>query len=352
MPVSPALAESLAAGVAELYADAERLMLARIARSLGQGLDAPDWAARKLLEIQFLQAQTRRLITALERKAAVEVAVALSEAYNRGSASAAVDLAALVGESLETVVQPLGGLPPVERLVTETLGYVTATSPRILRVVEDVYREVVSRAAAQVLLGTQTRRQAAQEALNEFASKGVTGFVDKAGRGWRLESYVEMAMRTGTAKAAVAGHTDRLQEAGQDLVIVSDSPRECDLCRPFEGKVLSISGRDPNHLSVDEARAAGLFHPSCTHSVGLYIEGVTRPMKGTANPEGYEAKEKQRYLERKVRESKRIEAAALDPAAKKAAQAKVRAYQKKLRDHVAENDLKRLPYREQIGKAI
>ena len=43
---------------------------------------------------------------------------------------------------------------------------------------------------------------------------------------------------------------------------------------------------------------------------------------------------------------------ALDDAAARAAQAKVREWQERLREHVAANGLKRLSYREQIGKAI
>jgi len=352
MPVSPSLAESLAQPVVEIYAEAERVLLARIARNLAKGLTAPNWAELKLLEVQFLQAQTQALVADLGNRAAAQVAVQLATAYNRGGASAAADLAALLGVELEAVSAPLMSLPTVELLVAETMGYLDAMGPRILRTALDDFRQVIAETVGQVLIGTQTRREAAQRALNRFAAKGITGFVDKAGRGWNLESYTEMAMRTGTAKAAVKGHTDRLQEHGMDLVIISDAPRECPLCRPFEGKVLSISGRDGRYPSMDSARSAGLWHPGCRHSASLWQEGITRPYGVTADPAGYEAGQKQRYLERQIRAQKRVQAAAMDPAASAKAGAKIRAYQKKLRDHVEENDLKRLPAREQIGRAI
>jgi hypothetical protein len=236
------MAENLAANVVEMYAEAERTLLARIARSLAKGLDAPDWVTRKLAEVQFLQRQTERLVADLGNRAASEVALALAHAYNRGGASAVVDLAALLEVSLEEAAAPLYGLPPVELLVAETMGFLVATHPRILRATMDAYRSVIAEAAGRVLTGSETRRQAAQFALDRFAARGITGFVDKAGRGWNLVSYVEMAMRTGCGKAAVQGHIDRLQEYGLDLVIVSDAPKECPLCRPWEGKVLSIGG--------------------------------------------------------------------------------------------------------------
>jgi len=52
--------------------------------------------------------------------------------------------------------------------------------------------------------------------------------------------------------------------------------------------------------------------------------------------------------ERGVREWKRAQAAALDDAARAKAGAKVREWQKRLKDHIDKNDLKRLPYRESI----
>lgn len=266
MPVSPALAENLAQPVVEMYAEAERTLLARIAKSLAKGLDAPHWAEKKLLEVQFMQAQVKHLVADLGNRAAAQVAVQLAEAYNRGGASAAMDLAALLKVGLEDVSAPLLSLPTVELLVSETMGYLNATGPRILRSTMDTYRAAIAAGSqqaflgvmgkveaaeaarditaggiGQVLTGAQTRRQAAQAVLDKFAQKGIVGFIDKRGQGWNLTSYVEMAMRTGCSRAAVQGHTDRLLENGLDLVIVSNAPRECPTCRPWEGKVLSIS---------------------------------------------------------------------------------------------------------------
>ena len=349
MPVSPALAENIAANVVEMYAQAERILLARIAKYLAKGIEAPDWAERKLLEVQFLQAQTRRLIADLGNRAAAQVAADLIMAYNRGGASAVVDLAALLEISLEEASTALAGLPVVEVLVSETVTALNATGLRILRATEDAYRSIVSETTAQVLLGTQTRREAAQEALNRFAKKGITGFVDKAGRGWNLTSYTEMAMRTGCGHAAIQGHTDRLLANGLDLVIGSDAPRECPLCAPWEGKVMSISGRTPGYPTLAEARAAGWQHCNCRHSVSLYQPGITRPHDETADPEGYAASQKLRYLERQTRQSKRLLSVAMDDAAQAKAQKRVRDYQAKIRAHVTTTTAKRSPVRERLG---
>ena len=176
-----------------------------------------------------------------------------------------------------------------------------------------------------------------------------------------------MAVRTTTGQAAVAGHVAQLGAAGVDLVVVSDSPRECPLCRPWEGKVLSLSGQvgavilpsvtdgPPVTVTVAgtlaEAKRAGLQHPNCTHRVTAYLPGATKLDAAQHDAAGYRAKQRQRALERKVREWKRRENLALTDEARARARGKVRDWQAALREHVDTNDLKRLRYREQIGSA-
>jgi hypothetical protein len=369
VPVSPTLAENLAATVLDLYLDAESSLLQRIARSLQQGLDAPAWAERQLLLVQTYRAQAARVLVQLEQQATVAVGDAISTAWNRGTAAAIADLADLDPGGPLTLDRVLPGARAVEALVADTVTRVTATHPRILRATEDVYRQVIADVASRTLLGVETRRDTAQEALNRFARRGVTGFVDRAGRGWSMEAYAEMAVRTATAHAAVDAHSTRLQQAGHDLVVVSDAPQECKLCRPWEGKVLSLSGSvagviEREHATQDgrpvrvnvagtlaEARSAGLYHPGCRHSHSAFLPGVTRPPTDTADPQGDADRQRLRLLERRVRAAKREEAAAMDDAAARKAGVKVRDAQAAIRTHVATSSAKRIPAREQIGRA-
>lgn len=369
MPVSPTLAENLAGTVLDLYLDAEQALLQRIARSLARDLDAPAWAERQLLLIQAHRAQAARVLTQVERSATAAVGDAVRTAWNRGTAAALADLRELDPAGPLTLDQVLPGARAVDRLVAETVAQVTATHPRILRATEDVYRQVVADVASRTLLGAETRRNTAQEALNRFAKRGITGFVDRAGRGWDLASYAEMAVRTATAHAAVDAHSERLTSSGVDLVVVSNAPQECAKCRPWEGKVLSLSGGvvgaiEREHATVDgrpvrvhvagtlrQARADGLYHPGCRHSHSAYLLGVTRPPTATADPEGDKARQRLRALERRVRAAKREQAVALDDTAARAARAKVSAAQAAIRQHVATTSAKRQPAREQIGRA-
>lgn len=369
MAVSPTLAEGLTQATVDAYLEAERSLLERIARALARGIDAPAWAEQQLLQVQRFRRDAEELLDQLAIRVTGTVGEAVAVAANRGTAAAAAELGTALGRPVDDMLGALPGRQAVVRLVTEAVGQVTATHPRILRSAEDVYRSVIADVVSRTLLGSDTRRDTAQAALDRFARRGVTGFVDRAGRGWDLASYTEMAVRTATAHAAVDAHTERLGAAGIDLVVVSDAPQECKLCRPWEGKVLSLSGGvvgaiDAEHATRDgkrvrinvagtlrQARAAGLYHPGCRHSHSAYLPGVTRPPTATADPQGDADRQRLRALERRVRAAKRQEAVALDDTARRAAAVKVRDAQAAIRAHVDTSSAKRQNQREQIGRA-
>lgn len=356
MSVSRATAEVLAREVADLYAEAERVMLARIARNLKKGISGPYWAEQKLASLQAYEAQTRRLLADLEKQARTGVDTALTRAYERGGLAAVKDMEPILGKDMRPV-QLLPGVHAVEMIAAETMEKLAATSQRVLVTTRALYREAVEAGVNQVLLGTQTRIQATQNVLDRFAAKGITGFVDKAGRSWDLTSYAEMATRAGTMNATVAGHVDTLTANGLDLLIVSADGSPCKLCAPWEGKVLSGSGQDQERPTLDEARAAGLMHPNCKHTVSAYQDGITRPYPSKSAAEkaseaqNYVDNQRLRGIERSIRESKRMESVAMDKAAQAQAHARVLKYQAQARAHVESTSAVRQYAREQIGKA-
>lgn len=342
MPASPDLAAELARDILRLYSEAEAILLQKVARRLHRGITESGWAEQKLLEVQALRRDARAEVERLTEAIPQATDDAIRSAYNRGVAAAATDLEA-IGVEIRVAFAAVDEVK-IAALARVTMERLAATHLRILRWTDDAYRQVVAEASGQVLTGALSRREAAQAALNRFADKGITGFVDQAGRSWDLVSYAETAVRSSAGQAAVSGHLDRLADNGHDLVIVSDSPGECPLCRPWEGEILSISGRTTDYPAFADAEAAGLFHANCTHSTGLYVEGLTRPLRGTADPLTHEAKQQQRYLERGVRRWKRREAVGDSSAGPK-----VREWQSRLSQHVQGNDLKRLRYRETLG---
>lgn len=363
--------EAATRGTVDLYRSAEQALLAEVTRRLAAGLDTPSWATTRLAALGALRTAAERILALIAGRAPDLITEMLAAAYRSGQGIATRDLPAQLlrdAPDLTGVQQVVPRIAVVENLAAALVADIEAKHSAVLRRVLDVYRLVIAQATAVSVAGGMTRRQASQFAYARLVDQGLASFTDSRGRQWRLSSYAEMAVRTVTQRAAVQGQTDRLGTLGVDTVIVSDSPRECPRCRPWEGKVLSISGAHRGRVelpslvgdgtvtvdiagSVAEARAAGLQHPNCTHALRSFLPGATRrPPRPTANPKGYEAKERQRAIERQIRKWKERETAALTPEAAAGAAAKVRQWQATMRAHLAANpELKRLPYREQPG---
>lgn len=146
--------------------------------------------------------------------------------------------------------------------VAETIG----------RQAQGIYRTLALENVKGTVAGYDTWQQAARNYRGQLAENGVTGFKDRTGRNWNMRTYTQMVARTTTMQAHLQGTANRLLENDYDLVKVSTHSGACELCIPWQGKVLSLTGRTPGYPTIYEAEAAGLFHPNCRHAYGLYID--------------------------------------------------------------------------------
>lgn len=350
-------AANLAKGLREIYLEAEIVLLQKIVRAISTGLDSPLWAEEKLLQTRALIAATDKVIDDLGTKSAREMRRILAEAYRRGVDASSEELTAA-----GVLTGNLAGIAPSPGLI----ALVTATTSnrkqlfQIRRAVADAYQEIVAKTSSQVVAGVLTTREAARQSLLDLAKAGIASFKDTSGRSWEMGAYAEMSARTATMSAYLQGTADRISDFGEDLIIVSDAPEECRLCRPYEHQVLSVSGSragltldDGTRVvaSIDEARGKGLFHPNCRHSMSLYIPGVTRRRTDTADPEGDALRQKQRAFERRIRELKRQVAVAdgFGGPDAVAARAKLRAKQAQFKAWREEHGRKNLAYRTNVN---
>lgn len=105
-----------------------------------------------------------------------------------------------------------------------------------------------------------TRRKMTQQLMNRFADDNITGIRYADGRTMKLDTYSEMAARSMTGNAARQASINRQQEYGLDLVQISQHFPTSDLCRPWHGRVYSLSGTDSKYPPLDEAISGGLYH--------------------------------------------------------------------------------------------
>lgn len=353
MAAEPTDPDELIKGVRQVYVEVELQLLALIGARLQQGIDAPSWATRQLASVTALRAALDRAVKAAGPKGDQAIIDAVRTAYSQGVA----------------VTGGFGGVdvPALEAFIATTVGArdtLAEGSVQIVSQATKAYREVVEEAAGRALGGAMTRRESAAFSLAKFAKRGIGQFTDDAGRRWELPAYAEMTARTITGQAAVQGQVDTLQQRGLDLVMVNDAPEECKLCRPFEGKVLSLKDTKPGRHTVDgnsfvvvatlrEAKRRGLFHPNCRHRLLAFHPGRTRQPTNTEDPEGDKLRQQQRYRERRVRQLKR-EVEALRPLgnteALKKARANLSAYQSSFKSWREDNGRKDLAYRTSLKR--
>lgn len=360
MPISPDDAARLAEKVGQVFEEAQIKILGHMSRILAVGLDwASGWEQDKRDQAGPFRRLVGGVLDGLRSRTRRAVAEAAHEAVRIGTEAADEDLGPRAKQ-----------LPPApkasERQIKSLQDDLDKATTRVGVQSQNAYQRIVTKVANQVDAGEITRLTAAKRAMGEFANEGITGFVDKSGRNWELKTYAEMATRTKTAEIMVDAHVERLGQAGVKLVIVSQAPYECPLCKPWEGQILvtgpgATSGEHTVTVngvtikvkgSLDEARSKGLFHPNCRHNVSAYFPGVSRKAeKPDTKGVTYKDVEKQRYLERQARKWDRRVAAALTDDDRKAAQAKVKDYKAKIKQLTDETGLKRKTNRESDSSA-
>lgn len=368
----PSTVDQLAAALVALYTDAERRLLADVGNAARAG------EARLLGE---MRRQAVRVATALTLRSAALSRDITREAAQRGDAAALATLRRMVEGDRRLASIYLArfddvtghGAAAATQIGLELAAKVTGLQGGILRSVDDAYRAAVAEAAARLTRGAEglTPQTAQTLAWRRLTAQGITGFQDRAGRQWNLASYVEMATRTAVQRAYNAAADARYGALGIEYFTVPHDGHPCPLCRPWEGSVLS-HGRvgtvvDSNaatgapvaftvKATVDQARAAGLWHPNCRHVLLPYMPGVTkatpaRPWSRT-DQDAYDATQRLRDLERRVRDAKRqadLAAALGDEQQHRQAKARLRRYQAQIRDHVDQHGLVRRRQREQLN---
>lgn len=132
-------------------------------------------------------------------------------------------------------------------------------------------RDATLKTMVQAFAQGKTDRQAVRALLGNLRQRGITSFIDKSGRPWNMVDYSRMVVRTVARRTQTAATRMRTVQYGHDLVKIIDHDRECPLCRPWEGKVLSITGQTKGYPTVAMAEAAGYGHPNCSHAEAPWV---------------------------------------------------------------------------------
>ena len=206
-------------------------------------------------------------------------------------------------------------LDSTEQAYKSTVSDITA---RIQRT-----QTILNTETGEVVTGVTAYNKAVRDGVKRMVAGGLTGFIDHAGHHWSPEAYVAMDVRTTLFNTGREAVWERNEAYGNDLYQVSTKNAARPLCYPWQGKIISNSGRrgtttdlDGNTIQIhseDEIESfrygGGLFGVNCGHYPMVFIPGVSTikgdPQDPEENAKAYEESQQQRALERKLREEKR-----------------------------------------------
>ena len=177
-------------------------------------------------------------------------------------------------------------------------------------------------AAGEVVTGVSSWNAALRHATDKLKNRGITGFIDHAGRHWSAEAYVAMDIRTTAFNTGRAAIWEENENFGNDLYLVSYHNGARPLCYDWQNKVISSLNNARDVVDLDGntvhvyaqsdttyGQPAGLFGINCKHYPSPFIPGVSvirgQPQSPEENEKSYKESQEQRRLERTLREQKR-----------------------------------------------
>ena len=248
--------------------------------------------------------------------------------------------------------------PKMDKLMEDVTTLEKTALTAAVRNMDDVYRTTLNKVQLMMGTGSITLNEAIDLATRDFLDKGINCIVYADGRRVNIADYVRMALRTTSTRATLQGAAKRFAELGYDTVLISQYGGCSETCEPYQGKVYiddvftiwngEKSGDfgksnycDKWFMLLSVAIRGGLFHTNCRHTMGQYIEGLTKipqPIPAEKIREQRELEEKQRAMERKIRALKRKVEGTQDEKKVKEYKRKLREEQGKLREFIKEHD--------------
>lgn len=356
--------QKLSQPVIDIYLEMQEKMLTAIVQRLRghEGLMMDDILAWQVEKLNQLGGLTEKNIRLIAKTAGIGVRDLINMLREAGVEALGPNESLLEAVKRKAAPPPIREDPTIrnilaayEKQAKDILNLVNAT---LLDQSQQVYRDIVNRTTAEVLAGIKSPQQAIRDAVRGWARKGIPALIDRQGRRWGVEGYIGMITRTMSNRIANEMQEARFDEWEIDLIEVSSHAGARPLCAPYQGRIFSRSGNHPKYPAFSETsygKPAGLFGINCGHVKYPYIEGVSiqryEPYNQAENARIYEESQRQRALERAIRqaktEAKLFEELGDEEGVARAKQL-IRDRQARMRDFIDDTDRTRRYDREQI----
>lgn len=251
--------------LAQVYRAAQKDLLKKL-----KDIDVTDFQRARA---ELLLSQVNAEIARLDQQARKWTTSVIPTAYSHGidvsedrlrslGITKYVNLSAQVHKSAVSVLVDdvtLDLLVANQTMKKNVVRFIRATQQQVL---ED---NQISKMIAQGMIEGETRKQISDRLLSEFEKQlKEEKFITINGRNYQPEGYTRMLARSRVAEASNQANVNAALQYGVDLVQVDIHAGSCEVCDPFQGKIYSISGNDPDFPALDERPP---YHPNCRHQL-------------------------------------------------------------------------------------
>lgn len=319
----------------ELHAVIMQKIISRMMARLGRGEDylmtATDkWQIEVLQEAGYLLEDIQQEIARITKKEVSEIQEAMEDAGVE-----AVKYDGKIYEEAGISSKPLEESPALIRTLQrdyeatsgEWRNFTRTTALEAQRTfinaMDSAYRMVVS--------GAVSYSEAVRDVISGVSDSGLK-VKYASGKEMTIEAATMMIVRTGISQASSDVGIVRAAENGAAYVLVSSHMGARPTHQKWQGKVYSINWRDLKRIkpgliddikdlpepskkypdfikSTGYGKVDGLCGANCRHSFSVYYPGLSNnpfeKYNSKENREAYEKQQRQRILERRIRDSKR-----------------------------------------------
>ena len=277
----------------EIYREMELELISSMKRTLSRhlkeeektGFNFTQWQAETLKEMKRFQHSNKSIVGSYTKGLSKDISKQLQNELKQGSRRELKKYKKVMGDKYKGNInlshsffklndKKLVGLIQEIQNGTQNANY------GALRMLDDQYRKIISKAVMFSNHGVVSPTKAIDMATKDFLNAGINCIEYKNGRRVNTADYCDMAVRTANTRAQLIGEGQFRQEIGEHLVRPTRHNTACEKCAKWEGKVLiddvysGGSKKDGKYPLLSEAMAQGFFHPRCEHSLPTYYKDM------------------------------------------------------------------------------
>lgn len=308
-------------------------LIFNIAKHLGTGnaFRTADWELRKLMDIGQLTSENAKIINEAVKRVPEFIRDSLEESSRIALDDIEKQIEKAINAGAIEKAPTDGTVDVIQTLSKQAIDKANLVNTTMLESAREAYTQAVQFIASQTTMaittGTETRVPAIVDAIKRLSNNGIYGFVDRAGREWSPEAYMNMVTRSTVHNTSIEAIKARQEDYNSDIFRISSHTGARPLCYPYQGKYYCwgsqggtfTDGNGKRHTykpisSTSYGEPAGIFGINCGHYPEPQIPGVTIPssvrtQSKKENDKEYNERQMQRSIEREIRVAKRTEKA-------------------------------------------